>query len=79
MGSDLTGDQADHALVVTAAITDLISLSPEFDFDGDREVFLVGDEKQLPEKTTEEIAREAEEEIARAAWLARTGKRHNDM
>jgi hypothetical protein len=32
-----------------------------------------------PEKTVEEIAREAEEEIAEATRLARTGKRHNDM
>jgi hypothetical protein len=30
-----------------------------------------------PEKTGEEIAREAEEELARVAHLARTGKRHN--
>jgi hypothetical protein len=79
MVSDLTGDKADHTLIVTAAITDLISLLPEFDFDGDREVFLVGDGKQLLEKTTEEIAHDAEEEIAQAACLARTGKRHNDM
>jgi hypothetical protein len=32
-----------------------------------------------PEKTAEEIAHEAEEELARAARLARTGKRHNGM
>jgi hypothetical protein len=41
--SDPIGDKADHTLAVTLAIIDPISLSPDFDFDGDREVFKVGD------------------------------------
>jgi hypothetical protein len=49
----------------------------EFDSEGDREVFMVGDGEQPPVKTTEKIVREAEKEIARAAHLARTRKRHN--
>jgi hypothetical protein len=43
---------------------------------------MVGNGEQTPtksEKNVEEIAREAEEEIAEATRLARTGKRHNDM
>jgi hypothetical protein len=43
---------------------------------------MVGKGDELPEKTIEEIQWEAEEEIARAAHLARDaerGKRHNDL
>jgi hypothetical protein len=40
---------------------------------------MVGEGEQPPEKTVEEIAREAEVEIAWATHLAETGKRHNGM
>jgi hypothetical protein len=54
---DPTGDKADHILIITTAITDSISQSSlKSDFVGDREIFMVGDEEQPPEKTTEEIA-----------------------
>jgi predicted transposase YbfD/YdcC len=42
----------------------------------------VGNGEELPEKIVEEIQREANEEIARAAHLAREaerGKRHNGL
>jgi hypothetical protein len=39
---------------------------------------MVGGGEQPPEKSIEEIAREAEEEITRAAHLAQTGKKHNN-
>jgi hypothetical protein len=65
-------------LAITAAIIDPIYQSPlESDFEGNREIFMVGDGEQPRNKTIEEIAREAEDEIAEAAHLARTGKRHN--
>jgi hypothetical protein len=43
---------------------------------------MVGNREELPEKTVEEIQREADEEIARTAHLAREaerGKRHHDL
>jgi hypothetical protein len=43
---------------------------------------MVGQGEQRSKKTTEEIAREAEEEIVRAARLAEEankGKRHNSL
>ncbi len=84
---DPTRDKADHTLVVTAATTDPIyQSSPESDSEGGREVYMVGDREELPEKTTKEIQREAEEEIARVAHLAREldqervkGKKHNGL
>jgi hypothetical protein len=76
--SDPSRDKADHTLAITTAIIDPIYQSPpESDFEGNREVFMVGDGEQPRNKTIEEIAREAEDEIAEAAHLARTGKRHN--
>jgi hypothetical protein len=43
---------------------------------------MVGQGEELPKKTTEEITREAEEQIGRAACLAKEakkGKRHNAL
>jgi hypothetical protein len=80
---DPSGDNADHTPAVHAAITDPIHLSsPESDSEGDREVYKVGRGDQPPEKTAKEIQWQAEEEIARAAHLARDverGKRHRRM
>jgi hypothetical protein len=80
---DLSGDKADHTLAVSAAITDLIyQSSPESESEGEREVYMVGQGEEPPEKTIEEIQREVEEEIAWAAHLARDaerGKRHNSL
>jgi hypothetical protein len=76
-------DKADHTLVVLIATIDPIyQWSLEFDSEGGREVYMVGNREELPEKTVEEIQREADEEIARAAHLARKakrGKRHHDL
>jgi hypothetical protein len=53
----------------------------ESNFEGDREVFMVGQGNALVKQTEEEIARAVEVEISRAERLARnaeksTGKRH---
>jgi hypothetical protein len=67
-------------VAVPVAIKDPTYQSPlESDFEGNREVFMVGEGEQPPKKTIEEIAREAKEEITLVAHLARTGKRHNDL
>jgi hypothetical protein len=62
---------------------DPIYQSPlEADFEGDREVFIAGQGEQPTEKTTEEITQEAEEELTRAAQLARDadkGKMYNNL
>jgi hypothetical protein len=87
MDMDPAGDKADHILAVSAATIDQIYQSSlESDSEGGREVYIVGNGEELPEKTTEEIQREAEEEIARVANLSReldqardTGKKHNGM
>jgi hypothetical protein len=69
---DPAGDKANHILVVLTVRTDPIyQSSSELDFEGDRQVYIVGNGEELPEKTIEEIQQEAEEEIARAARLAR--------
>jgi hypothetical protein len=77
------GDKANHTSTISTAIADPIyHLSLESNFEGDREVYMVGQGDEPPEKTIEEIQWEAKEEIARAARLARDaerGKRHNDM
>jgi hypothetical protein len=66
-----------------AAIIDPIhQSSPESDSESNREVYMVGQGEEPPEKTIEEIQREVEEEIAWAAHLARDaerGKRHNSL
>jgi hypothetical protein len=83
MELDPSGDKTDHTSAVLAAITDPIyQSSPESDSEGDREVYIVGQGEEPHEKTVEEIQREVEEEIARAAHLARDaerGKRHNGL
>jgi hypothetical protein len=70
-------------LVVRAAIIDSIHQSPpESNSKGNKEVYMVGQGDQPPKKTTEEIQWEVEEEIPRAACLARDaerGKRHNSL
>jgi hypothetical protein len=80
---DPSGDKADHTLAISAAITDLIyQSSPESESEGEKEVYMVGQGEEPPEKTIEEIQQEAEEEIARASRLAsdaERGKRHNDL
>jgi hypothetical protein len=87
MDVDPAGDKADHILAVSAATIDQIYQSSlESDSEGGREVYIVGNGEELPEKTTEEIQREAEEEIARVANLSReldqardTRKKHNGL
>jgi hypothetical protein len=84
---DPAGDKANHILVVLTVRTyPIYQSSSELDFEGDRQVYIVGNREELPEKTIEEIQQEAEEEIARAARLAREldytrdrGKMHNDL
>jgi hypothetical protein len=83
MDSDPVGDKADHTLDVPAATTDIIyQSSPEFDFEGGGEVYMMGNREELPEKTIEEMQRGADKKIARVAHLAREaerGKRHNGL
>jgi hypothetical protein len=53
---DLTRDKADHILAVLAATIDPIyQSSPESYYEGGREVYMVGNGEELPEKTTKEI------------------------
>jgi hypothetical protein len=69
---DPSEDKANHTLAVIAATTDPICQpSSESDSENDGEVYMVGQGNQPPEKTTKEIQREAEEEIACAKHLAR--------
>jgi hypothetical protein len=69
---DPTRYKEDHILAVLAATIDPIYQSSlESDSEGGREVYMVGSEEELPEKTTEEIHQEAEEEIPRASCLAK--------
>jgi hypothetical protein len=79
--SDPIGDKADHTLTVPAATIDPIYQSSlESDSKGGREVYMVGNVEELPEKTVEETQREADKEIAhvaRVAKEAKRGKRHN--
>jgi hypothetical protein len=59
-------------------ITDPIYQSPlESNFEGDKEVFMVGGGEQPSHKIAEGIAREVEEEIAQTTRMAMMGKRHN--
>jgi hypothetical protein len=79
----VAGDEANHTRIVHAATIDPIHQSSlESDSEDDKEVYMVGHGDQLLEKTAEQIQREAEEEITRAAHLARDaerGKMHNDL
>jgi hypothetical protein len=69
---DSIGDKADHALAVPAAAIDPICMSSlESDSKYGREIYMVEQGGELLEKTTKEIQREAEEEIARVERLAR--------
>jgi hypothetical protein len=87
MDMDPAGDKADHILAVSVATIDQIYQSSlESDSEGGREVYIVGNGEELPGKTTEEIQREVEEEIAHVANLSReldqardTGKKHNGL
>jgi hypothetical protein len=74
--TDSSGDKADHILTISTAITDPIyQLSLEFDSEGDREVFMVGEGEQPAEKTIEEVTREDKEEITLVARLAKEANR----
>jgi hypothetical protein len=87
MDLDPTEDKVDHILAISAATPDPIyQSSPESDSKGGREVYMVGNGEELLKKTTEEIQQEAEEEITRAARLAREldqvgdkGNKHNGL
>jgi hypothetical protein len=83
MDPDPSGDKANHTLAVHAATIDLIHhSSPKSNSEGDREVYMVGQGDQPSDKTTKEIQREVDEEIAREARLARDaerGKMHNGL
>jgi hypothetical protein len=78
-----SGEKVNHTSTVSAAIADIIYQSSlESDSEGNREVYMVGQGEEPPELTIKEIQWEAEEEIARAAHLARDakrGKRHNSQ
>jgi hypothetical protein len=80
---DPSRDKVDHNQVSSPTTTDLIYQSlPDSDSESDREVFMAGHGEHPVEKTMEEITREAEEELARAAQLASDvdkGKRHDDL
>jgi hypothetical protein len=75
-----SGDKADHNEIAGLTVVDPIYQSPsESDSDGGREVYMVGKGEPPADKTTEEIALEAEEEMACATRLAQeeARKRHN--
>jgi hypothetical protein len=80
---DPLGDKVDYNSVGSLAITDPIyQPPPESDSKGNREVYMVGQGDELPEKTGEEVQREAKAKIARAARLAKEdkkGKKHNGL
>jgi hypothetical protein len=72
MDTDPVEDIADQTLAAQAAATNLIySSSSGSDFEYDREVYMVEQGGELPEKTTKLLQLENEEEIARAERLAR--------
>jgi hypothetical protein len=83
MDSDPTQDKVDHTLAVPVATTDPIyQSSSESNSEDIGEVYMVGQGDLSPAKTTEEIQREAEEEMARSAHLARQidkRKGHNNL
>jgi hypothetical protein len=80
---DPSRDKADHILVVLVATTNPIyQSSPESNYEGNREVYIVENREEPLEKTVEEIQWEAEEEIACVAHLAKEaerGKKHNGL
>jgi hypothetical protein len=78
----MMGDKVDHNQAGPLAITDAIYQSLlELDSDDTRGVYIAGQGEQPTEKTTEEIARETEEVLARMVWLeaAVASKRHSDQ
>jgi hypothetical protein len=71
MDTDPLEDRANHTLATQASTTDPIySLSSGLDSEYGREIYMVVQGGELPKKTTEELQREAEEEIAQAERLA---------
>jgi hypothetical protein len=76
-------DKADHTLAAQAVVIDSIySPSSGSDSKYGREVYMVEQGGELPKKTTEELQREAEEEMARADRLAQElnkRKGHNGL
>jgi hypothetical protein len=83
MGSDPTGDKANHTVAILTTTTNPIYESPlESDSEGGGEVYKVGNGKELPDKTIKEIQQETNEELTHATRLAREaerGKRHNNL
>jgi hypothetical protein len=83
MDPDPARDNANHTLaILTTTIDPIHQSSLESDSKGNREVCMVGPREELLEKIVEEIQREANEEIAQAAHLAKDakkGKRHNNL
>jgi hypothetical protein len=72
MDMDLAKVGADHTSAAQTAASDLINLpSSESVFEYGREVYMVEQGCEMSEKTTNELQREAEEEIAHAKRLAR--------
>jgi hypothetical protein len=82
--TDPSGDNTDHHEICCSVATNPIyKMSPEFDSDSSREVFMVG-LSEPADQTLEEIVRDAEAEIARATCLAREAdkvaeKRHRGL
>jgi hypothetical protein len=81
--TDPMEDEADHTLTAQAAAIDpIISLSSGSDSEYGREVYMVEQGGELPDKTTNELQREAEEDIARVERLVREldkRKGHNGL
>jgi hypothetical protein len=76
MDLDPAETKANHTLAIPTATTDPIYQSPlESDSEGSGEVYMAGNWDKPPEKIVEEIQWEAEEEIARAANLAKEAER----
>jgi hypothetical protein len=72
MDTDPVEDKVDHTLAAKAAAIDPIySPSSGLDSEYGREVYMVEQGGELPEKTTGELQRETEEEIAHVEQLAR--------
>jgi hypothetical protein len=75
-------DKADQNGITGPITTDPIYKAHlELDSDGGREVYMVGQGEPPTDQTTEEITREAKEEMARVAWLAQeaTGRKHKNL
>jgi hypothetical protein len=83
MDTDPIEDKVDHTPTARAATVDPIySPSSGSYSEYGREVYMVAQDGDLPEKTTKELQREAEEKIARVERLAREldkRKGHNFM